>query len=145
MKAECQCRRPRTVGDPRKKGSCVRCGKLLGKRWTSNNENFNIFFDRLESAFPGEVPDSFVAFRAQCLAREYEGRERFGFTYMIRDNLAESREEAADLCMYLYLDGLAARRAGKDEEESVALTAALHCYKAYEAIRDLEAKRHGAP
>ena len=115
-------------------------------------------FQRLEEACPPgearrigpngtyELTDQFLAFKAECLARESRGRDEFGLRYLRRDNEREAREEWSDGAIYLALSSLkAVRDEGSDEDIDVVLVAMYHAFKAYEATLRLHARRHGAP
>ena len=142
----CACPQPLPSSNPRNPDTCNRCGKRVDPEWASNDETVTWFFDRLaEGAFPGKPPPSFERFREQCVARERHGRNQFGLKFLVRDNPAEACEEAADLANYGLFDVLVARRRGEDDELDLALTMALHAFKAHEAACRLRAKRHGAP
>jgi hypothetical protein len=116
-------------------------------------ENLPEFFSRLEAGiFPRgatadwEAPGDWVAFRAECEARELAGRDTFGTAYRDRDNRVEAMEECSDLAMYAWLDYLQQlERNGGDEDFALVLSAAHHGYLAHKAFQDLAAKRNGSP
>lgn len=137
---------PRPSPNPRSPG-CNACGLPFAPEWLSSDETLAEFFSRLqEAAFPGEAPHDFLAFRAHCEARERAGRESFGLAYLSRDNLREAMEEFADGANYFFFDTLQhLRNRGDDDDYELALTAALHAYKAHRAARELAAKRRGSP
>jgi len=149
MRRECDCPTPHPHPNPRLPDDCVSCGFWINPEadWVSSDKTVAEFFGRLaEAAFPGEAPEGFESFRRQCEARERAGRGSFGFAYASRDNLAESVEELSDFVIYLLLDGLKHRRnGGGDEDLELALTGAMHAFRAYEATRHLAARRRGSP
>ncbi len=93
----------------------------------------------------GEPSSVFRHFRDNCLAREGRGRDHFGYTFMGRNNAIEGLEEAADGTNYAFMEVLRARRAGAEEFQDIAATAAYHFFKAYEQLTLLHNKRNGAP
>lgn len=115
--------------------------------WDTTDETVAAFFDRLAAgAFPGKPDPEYATFRQHCEYRERAGRTDFGDAYLHRDNLAEAREELADLGIYALLDSLQAIRDGKgDEDFELVLTMAHHAYLAYKTSMRLAAKRRGAP
>lgn len=141
----CQCRKPGNPSNPRRSGSCVKCGKHFGPEWVSSDETFNQFFDRLRDSIPTVGPE-FDAFLLQCKQRELAGRDTFGYAYLDRDNVVEAYEEAVDGALYSFLDVLATiRDNGDDPDIGFALTAAASFYSAYRALVELHHKRLGAP
>ena len=142
----CRCPAPLEPADPRHKGECCKCGKVLGAQVLSS-ENIVWFYDRLESCFPGKAPPAFKAFRHECEAREFEGREKFGLSYLSRDNLKEAAEEESDADNYRFFKILQLRSEGRDEADvmDLLLSAAFHAYKAYEFDRRAEARLRGSP
>lgn len=141
----CECEVPWEGPDPRKKGTCLGCGKILRPEWISSDQTMSEFYNRLEAIFPGPPTRLFLAFRQQCEDRERAGRKKFGHSSLGKDNIAEAREEAADLANYMVFDGLKHRReTGDDDDISLPLTAALHAFRAYEAMAALEGKRAGS-
>lgn len=148
MKAECRCALPVEYPNPTKQGVCVKCDRWLNPEWLSSDATLSAFFRRLSEALPpGEAEsDSWCAFRAQCEAREYAGRDKFGMEYLVRSNTTEALEETADLALYAFLDSLKQRRdQGSDEDFDLVLMGAFHAYKAHETMRHLRSRRHGAP
>lgn len=143
----CACEKPRELSDPRREGTCGVCGKVFDSAWLSNDETVNAFFDRLAAGlFPGPPTADFESFRGHCEAREFAGRDTFGLAYLSRDNCSEALEEAVDLALYMHLDVLKhLREDGDDEDMALALTAAKHAFLAHKAVRELAAKRQGAP
>ena len=139
----CQCENPKLPVDPRREGWCAHCLRRLDPKWLSESENGDGFFVRLEEAlFPGgESPEAFTRFREHCEARHEAGKERFGLDYLTRENEREALEEAADLGNYMYFTLLQSRRAGEEEEWSLALEAAHHAYLAHKCSEELAAKR----
>ena len=150
---ECRCEEPRESADPRREGLCEKCSLRLSPAWTSNDDTFAEFFDRLEATFPGyrsspdwEPPESFQMFRSQCQGREMAGRRTYGLRYLNRRNRKDAREEATDLALYMLFDSLREiRREGYDDDIDLALTAAWYAYKAYATTLDLKHKREHAP
>lgn len=143
---ECECPEPNRHSNPRYPQKCVRCGWHISSEWDSNSENIKSFFDHLESVFPGSASDDFRVFRQECERRELAGRKTFKHRYLARDNRVDAREEAADLANYMYFDVLQnLRLTGTEDEKELALTAAYHAYKAYEATLRLGRKRQGSP
>ncbi len=141
----CSCPRPNQSSDPRKAGTCIKCGRLVGADVLSS-ETIRWFYDRLETCFPGKPPAAFAAFRREAEAREVEGRDKFGLSYLSRSNLVEASEEGADEANYFLFDVLQhRRRLGRDDDLDLALEGAWHSFKAYECARRLEAKRLGSP
>lgn len=141
----CTCPAPREAADPRRKGSCLGCGKLIGEDCLSSHETLEAFFERLRWAlFPtGKPSPAFEQYRALCEARELKGRDDFGLAYLRRDNEQEAGEEAADLAMYMHLSILQARQRGEEEEWSTALEAARHAFIAFEFASQHAHKRKG--
>lgn len=140
----CKCAEPRETLNPRKRGSCVKCGKQFDPAWVSSDDHVRVFFNRLSSC--RYLEESFPAFRQMCERRELAGRETFGFRYLDRDNLTEAMEEAADLALYPYLDWLQAAREGRpDEDFDLVLTIAYHASLAFDAAVRLQHKRGGEP
>ena len=127
--------------------------------WVSSNQTMqHIFAGLARSAKPGEavqknpatgadeLSDDFLAFWAECRAREAAGRERFGLSYLERNNENEALEEWTDGANYLAFSHLrAVRDEGDDEHTDLVLTAMYHAFKAHQATRELRRKRHGAP
>lgn len=105
---------------------------MISHRWTSNDETFAEFFDRLLDL--PEVPREFVE---QVRQRELAGRETFGNVFLSRANELEGCEEAADLALYAHLAVLRARREGRREHIDLALIAARHAALAWEALHRL--------
>lgn len=141
----CQCRKPGDHPSPNRKGQCVRCALPFDPKWVSSDDTFNEFFARLRESLPVVGPE-FDSFLLQCKKRELAGRDTFGFEYLARDNVVEAYEEAADGCLYAYLDVLkTVREDGDDADIGFALTAAAAFFQAYSALVQLHHKRHGAP
>lgn len=82
-------------------------------------------------------PEWWQNFRIHCEARELAGRSRFRHSLLARNNPREGMEEAADGALYAFFDTLVSRRALEDEELDVALTAAYHFAKGWEALSHL--------
>lgn len=150
MPKPCPCPIPQPSRNPRKLNDCERCGLYVNPNLLRIDSQVAEFFDRLgESQFPygpdGELmtPDWWNDFRSHCRLREWDGREKFGLDYLARDNPVEATEEAADLALYMLLDGLRAHRDGVDPEIDVALTCAWHAAQAHRYARILTAKRRG--
>src|SRR5690348_6441337 len=143
----CRCEVPRESPNPRSAGSCMVCGKIIERAWTSNDETVKAFFDHLERTFPGsEPPPDFAPFRQQCEAREREGHSDFGHAFLGRDNCIAATEEAADFAIYMLLDTLKAlREGGTDDDSALAMQGAIYAYKAHRTALQLRAKRRGAP
>lgn len=139
----CECSEPRETANPRKAGSCVKCGKHFDPEWTSSDQTMTEFFNRLSSC--RFLEESFPAFRQMCERRERAGRDTFGFSYLVRDNLEEAREELSDAAVYMALDILKARHDGTDECADLALTVAYHASRAFDALGQLQHKRGGEP
>lgn len=142
---QCKCRKPAPFLAPQKARTCVRCALHISPEWTCNDQTVAGFFDRLEDAVPGG--DGWLeSFRKHCEQRELAGRDKWGFTFLARENTLEGLEEACDGALYSMLDVLKARREGRGEEDlDAALTAAYYFGKAHEALRRLRDKRLGAP
>ena len=144
----CPCPEPKEPLNPRGKGSCIKCGRLLNPEWVDSEKNVAKLFDRLAEALPPGEADSeaWWAFRAHCESRERMGRSTFGFRYLNRSNTSEALEEAADYCLYLLLDSLREiRDNGSEEDMDLVLIGARHAFKCHETARHLRARRHGAP
>jgi hypothetical protein len=143
----CSCKEPREHANPRRKGWCARCQKQIRPEVLSTATTLEEFFDRLRWAlFPkGEPSARFEHFRSLCEAREGQGRESFGLSYLTRENEQEAAEEASDLSMYMHLALLQARQRGEEEEWSTALEAAHHAFLAYDFAMQHQAKRRGTP
>lgn len=143
---KCSCEKPREYADPRRKGWCCVCLRQLDPAWLSTDQTVGAFLDRLRDSIPGIAGPEFDAFRAQCVARERAGREKFGLDYLGRDNLGESMEEFSDGSNYFFFDYLEAiRRHGEDYEIDLVLTGAWHAYQAHQVAQQLRSKRRGAP
>lgn len=145
----CQCPAPSESADPRTEGECAKCGRPIDSELINPDRQLAAFFDHLEAAARGagkKAPPIFVAFREHCEMRERIGRERFGVGYLAKDNAAEALEECCDTAIYMALDAIRySRQHGEDADLSLALTAAFHAYRSYEAVRRLAAKRRGSP
>lgn len=143
----CSCPEPNEGADPRHKGQCLKCALPIDPRVLSSDETVGEFYDWLERAeFPkGGVTPVYGHFRQVAEAREREGREKFGLSYLHRKNEAEALEELADASNYLLFAVLQARQRGEDEEWSTAVEVARHCFKAYEFAALHAAKRRGSP
>lgn len=130
---ECDCKPPRPSVDPRRPDTCQRCLGLISPRWSSNDRNLDDFFNYLNSC--QNVPITIAEFEALCERRELDGRGRFGFSYLSRDNIAEAAEEAADLLLYAYLEVLKRKREHDDIEGLDSLMmVAFYAAKAFEAL-----------
>jgi hypothetical protein len=142
----CACIPPREGPDPRSKGSCVRCGKLIDQEALSTDETHAQFTGRLRSCFPGPPPTGFDDFCQTALERARGGREEFGHSHLDRDNCMEAEDEATDLLNYMHFDVLKAEREGYGEQDiDLALSTAFYAWKAFESARKLAAKRRGSP
>ena len=147
----CPCDEPVRSTDPRREGSCSKCGYRFDPAWDQTDAGFRAFWDRIESSFPGwqnpfyEPPDTQQTLRLQTMHRERSGRKQFGYAYLSRDNLKEAREEIADCLMYLYLDTLRCERDGMDPEWDVTLSIADDLLSAYEKFDKLRHKHRGTP
>jgi hypothetical protein len=148
MRSLCACSTPHpqyvTENRPRGDQFCA-CGGYIDPEWTSNNQTTGRFYNRLASAVP--VPgEEYQVFRIDAEARELAGRERFGLSFLGRDNLPEAREEAADGANYFFFDHLQqVRREGVDDDFDLVLIGAHHFYLAHKTARALRARRAGAP
>ena len=141
----CACKAPQPRVRPGRQDWCERCSLYIDPAIACNDATVREFFDRLADAMPvrGEAWD---LFRMECEAREFAGRSRFRQSFHGRHNLREAAEEATDGALYCFLDTLVVRREGRgDEDIDLALTAAHHFYRAFEAAARLRAKRMGAP
>lgn len=155
--SDCRCEVPRadpTHPNPVKRETCRACGCSVNPSWSPTDRATSEFFERLaEGMFPAyaktrdkaALPPLFEHFRELCRNREARGRERFGFAYLGRDNCVEAQEEVADFSLYMMLAALKNRRAGRDENLDVALTAAYHAYMAYRFATLYREKEQGAP
>jgi len=111
------------------------------------------FFDALERAVGAGAPaesdnplGGFRHFRILAEYRERHGRERFGQSFLQKENIAEGFEEAADLAIYPLLDSIKEYvRPSEDPDVDLVLTAARHAFIAFEALRELAGKRRGSP
>lgn len=125
--------------NPGREDFCVRCSYWINPAWTCNAKTIDAFLDRLEEALPGE---DLTAFREHVVVRELAGRERFGHSFLLRNNLAEALEEGTDFVLYLLLDALKRlRENGESDDYDLTLTAAAQVFKGYEAVRYLMDKR----
>ncbi len=141
---ECECPRPVAKVKPGRERFCERCGFYLGDSWRSSDANLDRFFNSLTSC--QNVPITVADFEGLCDRREREGRDKFKFAYLDRDNISEAAEEAADLALYMYLDLLKAEREGNgDEGRDLAMTVAFHAAQAYDALARLRQKRNHSP
>jgi|GEM_PF-2067620 len=132
---DCRCEIPIESPNPRREGSCVRCGFAINEAWSSNNKTVAEFFGRLKEAVPFDPAiDPLIA---EARRRELGGRRRFGNSFHGRENWREGCEEAADGALYAMLQTLVNRRKGESQEIALALTAAHHFAKAHEALRRL--------
>lgn len=151
----CECPRPLRSGNPRRPDCCDGCGRPINPDapWVVNDATHNAFLDRFEEALRLRLgwprfkppPPEWLHFRHLCLSREQEGRERFGFAYLNRDNIQAGGEETSDAVNYTYFDLMAATWRGEAEEMDLVLEAAYHDYMGYLARLRLRARRHGAP
>lgn len=144
----CDCPTPREGPNPRSKGSCLKCGKIIDSSYVTSDETHAEFTDRLRSCFPGGSPPGFEDFCRIALERSRGGREQFGHAHLDRDrdNCREAEDEATDLLNYMHFDVLRARREGEgDQDIDLALTTAFYAWKAFESARRLSEKRHGSP
>lgn len=133
---ECECSQPVRNPAPAKRRTCVKCGYLIAPRWESNDANLTRFFNRLTSC--QSAPITLSEFLAHCERREVAGRDRFGFLYLTRDNIAECAEELADALIYMYLEQLSAERDGDpDDGDDLAYQVAFHAAEAYQALAEL--------
>lgn len=153
------CSKPRESVNPRKKGSCLSCGRMFDPKWIVSDRTMSDIFDRLARSMQyGEaiekdpvtghdaLTDDFLSFWAECQARERAGREKFGLTYLVRDNETEALEEFTDGANYLAFSSLQAVRSESDDDEiDLVMTAMYHAFKGHQAARRLRAKRHGHP
>lgn len=151
MRRTCTCAAPLPSKNPRSLTTCNSCGFWVDPELLNLDRHVAEFFDRLaEALFPYDkfTGDLITApwwddFREHVVMRELAGREKFGLSYLERDNPAEAAEEATDLALYMLLDGIRAKRDGIDPEEDVALTAAYHAAQAHRYARMIVAKRGG--
>lgn len=142
----CACPAPLEATDPRRAGSCNKCGRTFEADWLSTDETVKEFFDWLESSIPATEMEEFTAFRRHCEEREKAGRETFGIAHLHRSNPTEATEEAADIGVYAHLAVLEERRnEGDAQEMSLALEGARYAYLAHKCFRELAAKRRGSP
>ena len=145
----CRCEKPRESADERKRGTCIKCGKLISTEVLCTDENFAKFYDRLESVVESVDPmslEEFRSFRFLALTREREGREEFRVAHLGRKNPREGLEEGSDGGNYALFSML--QRAHEAEDEKgihYALDAAYHGFKMYESFRHLEAHWRGSP
>lgn len=115
----------------------------------SDQATIDNFFNRLEEAmFPASVletigpPEWFQRFRQQAEARELQGREEFGDTYLHRANELEATEELADAAIYMALALARARTEGRDEQWEMALTVASKVAEAHEYAEAMHRNFH---
>lgn len=141
----CECNEPRETVNPRRPGTCVKCGKPFDPEWVSSDETFAAFFDRLAESM-AVVPPEFETFRAQCAKRERAGRETFGFRYLSRENTTDAYEEACDGANYMLFNALQKVKEGYPGEDIDAdLTAAWKFYEAWSAAARAYRKHHHSP
>lgn len=154
--SSCGCERPVRSLDPRREGACAKCGLAFDPEWDQSDSNFQAFWERIESSYPGwrsrwvpnwEPPDEQQTLRLQTQHRERAGRGQFGYDYLSpqRNNLREAREELADALLYVYLDTLKCKRDGMDPEWDVVLEIADDLLSAYGKLDQLRVKHRGAP
>ena len=120
--------------------SCMKCGRIISREWTSNDDTLAEFFDRLKECWPADPPRWFASFRRSCEVRERRGRVEYKHRHLSQDNAVEAMEEAADGALYAFFCILQDRREGSEEEWITALTAAKYFAEAYHqmtAMRDL--------
>lgn len=151
----CTCQVPQELTDPRAAGRCRVCRGFIDPDadWAVNDRTHNAFLDRAEGALREALqwpkdkppPPEWRYFRYLCLTREQEGRERYGFAHLGRDNIQAGAEEATDGCNYTWFDMLQAIRHGDDVEMDLVLTAVYHDFMAYQTRLKLRGKRHGSP
>lgn len=150
----CECPQPRPSADPRKNGACV-CGFPIDydAEWVVNDKTHNAFLNRVEQAlaakegWPSEEPPppDWLHYRRLALERERAGRERFGFSYLTRDNIVAGAEESTDGVNYTYFDTMQALKDGYSPDFDLILTAAYHDFMAYRARLHMRARRLGSP
>lgn len=144
----CSCITPAESPNPRHKGECCKCGRVLDRAITDGK--VRSFFDALEDAARDGAEDfdqaGFGYFRALCEHRERDGRERFGQSFLSKECIGEAFEEAADLAIYPLLDSIKEHvRPSDDPDLALVLSAAHHAYISFEMLRSLAGKRKGSP
>jgi hypothetical protein len=152
----CGCKVPRPSPDPRRTHVCLYCAKPIPAEaeWAVNDVTHNAYLDRIErtlAATPGagwedgEPPREWLYFRNLCLERERDGRERFGYAYLGRDNIQAGIEEDSDSENYNWFDVLQALKRGEEVEWDLVLTLAFYNFMAYRTRLEIKAKRRGRP
>lgn len=142
----CRCEKPNQGSNPRNEGSCIKCGRPVNPEALLSDAVTRNAYDRIESHFPGKVPESYLAFRSQCEAREKEGRRKFGLQYLWRRNRRESLEEFADGSNYVLFDHLQVINwIGEDRDEDRVYQIMYRCWQLYDEVRALSLARRGSP
>ena len=139
----CTCETPKPSTDPRRTTSCRVCGRVIRKEWSSSN--IGPMLDRLTNFPDVRWSKDYIAFRDLCLGRERAGRDHFGFRFLGRNNERDAYEEIADGVNY-GLFGVLRRKRGEEEPlEDMALMAAYHAFKWFQAVREIEQRASGVP
>lgn len=139
----CTCKTPRPSSDPRRKDSCVVCGRIIHKEWSSSN--IAPMLDRLTNFPDVRWSKDYIAFRDLCLGRERAGRDHFGFRFLGRNNLRDIMEELADGTNYQLFEVIKRRRGEQEPLEDLALAGAYHAFKWFQIVREIEHRAQGAP
>jgi hypothetical protein len=152
----CTCPVPAESPNPRTT-SCNRCAKPIDydADWVVNDRTHNEVLNRVEQALRAADPEewpkdkpppiAWVHFRNMCFERERNGRERFGFEYLTRDNSAAGAEESTDGSNYTYMETRRFIREGRTVPWDLALKAIYHDYMAYLTRLEMRQAAKGAP
>lgn len=139
----CPCPRPLMTPNPRCAGNCVKCGKRIEGDWVVTTESMDTLHALLVEGRP--IPD-YETFRAHAAAREYAGRQKFGYQYLSRDNAADGLEEAADGANYAFFELHKMHRTEYDQDSAaLLLDAAYHFAQAHHSLRQAISSREGTP
>ena len=147
--SHCTCQTPAEFTDPRGKGSCRQCGRVLPPD-PLTPERVDEFFGLLEEALQGagKVPlppdpnPELDHFRWLATRRLAQGAEEYGNTNFLKPEVMlphEMAEEAADLCIYALLERI---KHHPDPDDTIHLfLAAYHAFCAFQAINRYASKR----
>lgn len=133
MLRDCSCSIPRPSLNPRKRHTCVVCGLQVNPDWHSGSR-LPAIWNRLFAGYVAGPPDAAARARSQCIERDHWGQERFGYTFLGRDNLKEALQEVADALNYLAEDIIKDEREGDEESADATYCVMMQALDFYEGI-----------
>jgi hypothetical protein len=135
----CNCSPPQEFTDPRRAGSCRKCGAVLDKLLPEHiTELFTAFGELLESAGekPRDLPcPEYEAYRAHALSRARTGQDLYGELWRGIDTIPEALEELPDVANYT------AAEIAKEGVHPLLMEGLRQAFLSYRSIRQYQAEK----